>query len=95
MKATPLVLFGTLLALTPVASGQSPRPEAARAAAPQAATPPGRSEDEKAIRAVIDAFSLAFARGDARAIAAMFTEQGEAIATDGAAIRGREAQEAH
>ena len=44
---------------------------------------------------MIDAFVEAFGKGDAKAIAAMFTEQGEAIDTDGAAIRGRESLEAH
>ena len=92
MKATPLILFGTLLAISPVALGQSPKAEVGRAAA-DAPKPP--SEDEKAIRSLTNAFVEAFGKGDAKAIAALFTEQGEAIDADGAAIRGRESLEAH
>jgi hypothetical protein len=37
----------------------------------------GRSEDERAIRASVEAFARAFQNGDARAVAAMFAEDGE------------------
>jgi uncharacterized protein (TIGR02246 family) len=80
MKATPWLLFGTLLAMTLGA---------------QAQTPSGRAEDEKAIRAVVDAFVAAFDKGDAKAIAGLFTEAGEAIDVGGEAIRGRAELEAH
>src|SRR5262245_54631035 len=49
--------------------------EAAPGATTQAAA---RTDDERAIRQAIDAFAQAFARGDARAIAGLFTEEGEA-----------------
>lgn len=51
--------------------------------------------DEKAIRAAVDAFAQAFGKGDARAVAGLFTENGEAVAVDGDAIQGREALEGH
>ncbi len=89
MNATPWVLFGTLLAAIPGALAGPPQAPAA------AAVPPGRAEDEKAIRSGVDAFVGAFAKADAKAIAAMFTDQGEAIDVEGRAIRGREALEAH
>jgi uncharacterized protein (TIGR02246 family) len=82
MKATPLVVLGMILALAPVASGQT-------------TAPPVRSEDEKLIRGVIETFGQAFDKGDAKAVAALFTDQGEAIAIEGDAIRGRADLEAH
>lgn len=57
--------------------------------------PAARPEDEKAIRSAVDAFAQAFAKGDAKAIAGLFTENGEAVGDDGEAIRGREALEGH
>ena len=57
--------------------------------------PAARPEEEKAIRSAVDAFAQAFTKGDARAIAGLFTENGEAVDGDGEAIRGREALEAH
>jgi len=80
MKSTPWLLFGALLATTLSAQAQPPS---------------GRLEDEKAIRAVGDAFIAAFAKGDAKAITGLFTEAGEAIDVGGEAIRGREELEAH
>jgi uncharacterized protein (TIGR02246 family) len=93
MKATPSVLFATLMVLGSAVSGQPPKVEIIRSA--QAGDPAGRSEDEKAIRSQVAVFVDAFGKGDAKAIAALFTEQGEAIDADGAAIRGRKALEAH
>ncbi|HEY2155167.1 MAG TPA: SgcJ/EcaC family oxidoreductase, partial [Isosphaeraceae bacterium] len=55
----------------------------------------GPAVDEKAVRGAIDAFAQAFARGDAKALAGLFTENGEAVDLDGEAIQGREALEAH
>jgi uncharacterized protein (TIGR02246 family) len=60
-----------------------------------AQAPDTKAEDEKAIRSAVDAFVAAFAKGDAKAIAALFTEQGEAIDVGGEAIRGRGDLEAH
>jgi uncharacterized protein (TIGR02246 family) len=55
----------------------------------------GPAVDEKAIRGAIDAFAQTFAKGDAKALAGLFTENGEAVDPDGDAIQGREALEAH
>jgi uncharacterized protein (TIGR02246 family) len=93
MKASPLILFGTLLTTTLGASGQSQKVETARTV--PADDPARRPEDEKAIRSLTDSFVDAFGKGNAKAIAAMFTEQGEAIDSAGAAIRGRESLEGH
>jgi uncharacterized protein (TIGR02246 family) len=54
-----------------------------------------RSEDENSIRAAIDAFVEAFRKGDASAIGAMFTEDGEAVDAEGDTIQGRAALEKH
>jgi uncharacterized protein (TIGR02246 family) len=79
-----------------LASSASSLSHSCQAQAPvKAPVPANRSEDEKAIRGMAASFSEAFGKGDAKAIAAMFTEQGEAIDTEGNAIRGRAALEAH
>lgn len=82
MKVTPWLLSGPLLASC----------LAAQAVAQATAD---RAGDERAIRSVVAAFVEAVGRGDAKAVAGLFTESGEAIATDGRAIRGRKALEAH
>jgi uncharacterized protein (TIGR02246 family) len=55
----------------------------------------GQAEDERAIREAIGAFDRAFVKGDAKAIAGLFTEEGEAIDSEGGAIQGRAALEEH
>jgi uncharacterized protein (TIGR02246 family) len=52
---------------------------------------PDRSADEEAIRANIDKFVKAYNAGDAKAIAAMFTPDGEAWDKEGNESEGREA----
>ncbi len=47
-----------------------------------------RPDDEKAIRAVGDAFTRSFAAGDAKAVAAMFTEDAELIDEKGERVAG-------
>ena len=64
-------------------------------AGPVVAAPAGHADDEQAIRREIDAFAEAFLKGDARAIAGLFTEEGEALDAEGAAIQGRAALEEH
>jgi uncharacterized protein (TIGR02246 family) len=59
---------------------------------PVAACPSG-DDDRGAIRAVMDSFVSAFNAADPKAVAAHWTEQGEYIDEDGAAIQGREALE--
>jgi uncharacterized protein (TIGR02246 family) len=60
-----------------------------------ATQPADRADDERAIRQAIDAFDQAFLKGDAKAIAGLFTEDGEAIDSEGSAIQGRPALEDH
>ncbi len=55
----------------------------------------GRAEDERAIREVIATFTQAFQKGDAAALARLFTEEGEAIDTEGGTLKGRAAIEEH
>jgi uncharacterized protein (TIGR02246 family) len=55
----------------------------------------GPAFDDKPIRDAVDTFAQAFAKGDAKAIAGLFTENGEAVDPEGEAIRGREALEGH
>jgi uncharacterized protein (TIGR02246 family) len=54
-----------------------------------------RSDDEKAIRATVATFTDAFQKGDAKTIASLFTEDGEAVDADGGTIQGREAIAEH
>lgn len=61
-------------------------PTGERAAAPA---------DDRAIRATITAFEDAFPKRDARAIAALFVADGEAVDADGHTIQGRPALEHH
>lgn len=76
---------------TPQESPRGGSPGAAAVAKAAAA----RSEDESGVRDAIDAFARAFAKGDAKAIAGLFTEDGEAIDAEGEAIQGRAALERH
>jgi uncharacterized protein (TIGR02246 family) len=72
----------------PVGAADEPKP------APTGTSPAGtadRNEDWQAIRATADRFTRAFNEGDAKAIAALFTEDGEVIDEDGNAVRGRSA----
>jgi uncharacterized protein (TIGR02246 family) len=49
-----------------------------------------RSDDEKAIRASVDAFVKAYNAHDAKAIAALFTENAQVVDQDGNASEGRD-----
>jgi uncharacterized protein (TIGR02246 family) len=51
-------------------------------------------DDEKAIRATAEAFTQAFNRGDAKAVAALWTPDGEYVDEDGSRYQGREAIQA-
>ncbi len=62
--------------------------------APAEPLEPKRSEDEAAIRKATADFIKAVEKGDARAVAASWTEQGEYLGDDGTTIRGRAAIEA-
>ena len=77
----------------------SPKPETAPATRPNGATPAKpagggeRKADEQALRQLIDAFTKAYNAGDAKALAAMFTTDGEIVELSGDTIHGREAIE--
>lgn len=64
-------------------------------AAAEAADPPkapddkGRAADGDAVRAAMQDFAAAFAKGDAKALAALWTEEGEYVGDDGASLHGR------
>jgi uncharacterized protein (TIGR02246 family) len=94
MKRTIWAALGVLLAATALWAVDDQAKDKTGAPGP-AAEPAGRADDEKAIRATIDAFARAFREGDAKAIAAMFTEDGEAVDAEGGTIQGRRAIEAH
>jgi uncharacterized protein (TIGR02246 family) len=89
MNATPSAWLGILMAASIGVAADEPRPGTAQAAKAEP------SVDEKAIRAMLGSFVESFAKGDARAVAGLYTEGGEAADADGIAIRGREALEAH
>jgi uncharacterized protein (TIGR02246 family) len=52
--------------------------------------PQGRSEDEKAVRALDEAFVRDYNKGDSKALAAMFTEDAEVIEGEGDRFQGRD-----
>jgi uncharacterized protein (TIGR02246 family) len=52
---------------------------------------PDHKRDEKAIRKLSAEFARALAKGDAKAVAGFWTEEGEYLADDGTAFRGRAA----
>ena len=100
-------LAGGLLSLAAVASAQQPGEDrgfgvpARTSRVQQTGQPSGpaaaltdRPEDEKAIRAMGDAFTRAFGAGDAKSIAAMYTEDAEVIDELGERVQGRPAIEA-
>jgi uncharacterized protein (TIGR02246 family) len=93
MKTSLPALLGLMLAATLPCQADDPTKINARAANP--AEPAGRSDEEKAIRAQFEAFGQAFQKGDAGAIAALFTEEGEAVGVEGETIQGRKAIEEH
>ncbi len=66
-------------------------PTAATATAKPAAPPAARPEDEKAIKALLDAFTRAFNAGDAAAAAATYTETAIVVDEHGERTEGRDA----
>lgn len=75
----------------PQESGRPGNATAVAGAPPSA----GRAEDERAIRQAIGSFAQAFMKGDAQAIAGLYTDEGEAIDAEGGTIKGRAALEEH
>jgi uncharacterized protein (TIGR02246 family) len=79
-----------------VGDSQELRREGVGAAAGVAPAPaPDQSKDDRAIREAVDAFAQAFQKGDAKVIAGLFAEDGEAIDSEGGTIAGRAALEEH
>jgi uncharacterized protein (TIGR02246 family) len=73
----------------PASPRSDPRQPPPAAARPDPATT-NQSEDEKAIRAVDDAFVAAYNRGDSKALASRFTENAEVLQADGNHFHGRD-----
>jgi uncharacterized protein (TIGR02246 family) len=78
--------FGVLLAASVLGAAATDEPAKGQSA---------QGADERAIRAVLDALVQALNKADTRAIAALFTEDGEAVDADGATLAGRQAIEEH
>lgn len=74
--ASATMTAGALLALAQERSGE---------------THSDRAKDDSAIREASQSLAAAFEKGDAKAIAAFWTEEGEFISDDGNVIRGRDA----
>jgi uncharacterized protein (TIGR02246 family) len=79
-------------ATRPGAAGQPPATPATPAAAAQKA-PEERPADRDAVREALDSFAAAFGKGDAKAVAARWTADGEYVSDDGTTIRGHAALE--
>jgi uncharacterized protein (TIGR02246 family) len=65
------------------------QPSAVVPAARARVTPSQRPADEAALRGIAQAYSRAYNTGDARALAALFTDDAEMIDEDGERLRGR------
>jgi uncharacterized protein (TIGR02246 family) len=98
MKTAISFVVGTSLAvalLCVMAAQRAGRAQDQPAAGAPQGQSSGRSEDERGIGTTIAAFAQAFEHGDARAIASLFTEDGEAVDAEGGTIRGRPALAQH
>jgi uncharacterized protein (TIGR02246 family) len=97
MKKTACIVLacGTLAAVTAgFLTGQDrPARDTSTTDAAQAGGPK-RPADEEAIRKASAEFTRALVKGDARALAGLWTEEGEYVAEDGTTVRGRPALEA-
>jgi uncharacterized protein (TIGR02246 family) len=95
-KAYVLAASGVLVVLAAFLAAQTRSAGAARTAEPEPAPPakPADHGDEAAIRKATAEFTAAVEKGDAKQVAAAWTENGEYIGDDGTTIRGRAAIEA-
>jgi uncharacterized protein (TIGR02246 family) len=95
-KRPPMLLASLTLACLGAGSADDPptsqgqRPEAA-ALADKNDGSAGRQEDVKALGELVRAFTQAYNKGDAKAIAELFAENAEVTEESGATVRGREA----
>jgi uncharacterized protein (TIGR02246 family) len=95
-----LIAAGLVVAISAIAAvgaGQKAEPKGQRAktavpAKAEAAANP-RETDEKAIRQIVDAVTKAFNAKEAKALAALFTEDAEIVSEEGAVTQGRGAIE--
>jgi uncharacterized protein (TIGR02246 family) len=95
MKKTACILLGcgALVAITAgILDGQDRR--ARKTDKPVEAAAPKRKADEEAIRKASAELTRALEKGDAKALAALWTEEGEYVGGDGTNVRGRAALEA-
>src|SRR5262245_6708065 len=94
-KHTYFLLAGGMLAALTVGllSGQQPVEKAAPQAKSTTAADPEHAADAAAIKQGVQSFIKAFKSGDAKAVAAHWTENGEYVADDGTTFRGRNAIE--
>jgi uncharacterized protein (TIGR02246 family) len=67
----------------------APPAEPGAPAGAKAATVEERPADRAAVRKALDGFAAAFQKGDAKALAAHWTAEGEYVGDDGATFRGR------
>ena len=91
-----VALFGLLAAAAGWLAFASGRPGAAgqpQATPRKAAAPEDRQPDQGAVRKALDGFVAAFRQGDAKAVAAHWTAEGEYTSDDGTTFRGRPALE--
>ncbi|HJZ54237.1 MAG TPA: SgcJ/EcaC family oxidoreductase [Gemmataceae bacterium] len=98
----PLVLLGFCAAAAgwlalasgdPGNAGQPPATPAAPVAAAEPAAKEDRPADREGVKKAIEAFAAAFAKGDGKALAALWTAEGEYVSDDGETFRGRAALE--
>src|SRR4051794_7122136 len=90
---TRIVLTVALLVLASLAPARAQVGKATQAR-PQPAAPDDRAADRAAIRAAMQSFAKSFESGDAKALAAHWTDEGEYQGESAGTIRGRKALEA-
>jgi uncharacterized protein (TIGR02246 family) len=91
MRSNRHVLTATLAVVVAAAVGYGYRSTARDNAPPEDAKQD--SPDVAAVRKTAEAFAQAFNKGDARAVAALWTKEGEYVGAGGEPVRGREALE--
>lgn len=92
-RAGGLLFTGLVIALVCLAfTGNKPTTAGEPATVAEKATE-DRAADRAAVQKAIDSFTAAFQKGDARAVAAHWTAEGEYVSDDGTTFRGRAALE--
>jgi uncharacterized protein (TIGR02246 family) len=92
-KRLCLLASSGLLVVLALGHGFRPGPSAAEDKKPAEAPDPKRAADDAAIRKQSAAFLATIEKGDAKALSAFWTEEGEYIGSDGTSYRGRQAIE--